>query len=140
MSLMPQPPQQPQLPPTASLPQMPPPAQASPLPPVVTAAVPGETPPGWYTVPDGRVMWWDGNTWGQVAPQYAPQMPQQQIIVQTGQMMPNRMVTYSRNKTSHTFHLIMTVLTFGTWAVFVWGPMILWNSFGPRSRSVTKVG
>jgi hypothetical protein len=67
-------------------------------------------------------------------------MPQQQIIVQTGQMMPNRMVTYSRNETSHTFHLIMTVLTGGLWAVVVWGPMILWNSFGPRSRSVTKIG
>jgi hypothetical protein len=134
MSLMPQPPQQP-LPQTISLPQTPPPTQAAYLPPVVTAAVPGETPPAWYTVPDGRVMWWDGNTWGQVA----PQAPQQQIIVQTGQM-PNRMVTYSRNKTSHTFHLIMTILTGGLWAVFVWGPMILWNSLGPRSRSVTKVG
>jgi hypothetical protein len=134
MSLTPQPPEQPRLPQTVSLPQFPQPAQASPLPPVVTAAVPGVTPPAWYTVPDGRVMWWDGNAWGQVAPQ-----TQQQIIVQTGQMMPRRMVTYSRNRTSHTFHLVMTVLTGGLWAVFVWVPVILWNNFGPRSRTVTKI-
>ena len=137
MSLMPQPPQHPQLPHNAYGSPMPQPPQASYLPPVLSAATPGETPPAWYTVPDGRVMWWDGNSWGQVAQQYAPS---QQLIVQTGQMMPNRMVTYSRNRTSHMFHLMMTVFTGGLWAVLVWGPMILWNRFGPRSRSVTEIG
>jgi hypothetical protein len=127
MSLMPQPPQ------NTPLPQM-----HQSLPPVLSAAVPGETPAAWYTVPDGRVMWWDGNSWGQVAPQHAQQQPQQ-IIIQMGQTMPNRMVTYSRPKTSHTFHLLMTIFTGGLWAVFVWGPMILWNAIGPRDRAVTKI-
>jgi hypothetical protein len=46
-------------------------------------------------------------------------------------------VTKSRKKTSHTFHLLMCLVTCGGWGV-VWFLMWAWNTFGPRKRSVTK--
>lgn len=46
-------------------------------------------------------------------------------------------VSYQRKRTNHTFHLLMTVLTFGFWGLFIWIPMILWNKFGPREKVVT---
>jgi len=46
-------------------------------------------------------------------------------------------VTYERKKTSHGFHLLMSFLTLGMWAVFVWPLVWVWNAFGPRKRTVT---
>lgn len=31
-------------------------------------------------------------------------------------------------KTSHGFHLIMTLLTFGLWGLFVWIPVGIYNA------------
>lgn len=47
-------------------------------------------------------------------------------------------VSKTRKDTSHTFHLILTVCTGGTWGLFVWLPMILWHRYGPRQKTVTR--
>ena len=49
----------------------------------------------------------------------------------------SRFVTRSPKRTSHTFHLIMTLLTAGLWAPFVWLPVTIWNSL-KRDKSVTR--
>jgi hypothetical protein len=51
---------------------------------------------------------------------------------------PRRAVVKSRKKTSHTFHLVMTLLTGGLWAIFVWIPIQIINKWGPRDRSVVR--
>lgn len=43
-------------------------------------------------------------------------------------------VVKTRRDTSHTFHLIMTIITGGAWA-FVWLGMTIWHQFGLRRRS-----
>lgn len=68
-------------------------------------------PAGWYPY-GNQQRWWDGTGWTE---HYAPA---QQVVVQTGK-------TY---KTSHGFHLVMTILTAGLWALFVWLPVGLYNS------------
>lgn len=77
------------------------------------------TPPGWYPDPviPNTLRWWTGEEWSEhVSPmpqQTAPQSPvmyqPQAILVQPG--------TYY--KTSHGFHLIMSIITFGLW-IPVW--------------------
>lgn len=64
-------------------------------------------PAGWYTNPTtGVTQWWDGYQWTHhVAP--AVQQQPQQIIINTG---ANR-----QYKTSHGFHLIMSIITMGLW-------------------------
>jgi hypothetical protein len=52
--------------------------------------------------------------------------------------LPRKSITKQRKQTSHTFHLIMTIITAGVWGVLVWLPMILWHKFGPRKKIVTK--
>lgn len=85
--------------------------------------------PGWY--PDhttGVQRYWNGYSWtNHVAPMVQPVYP------------PRRIVTKQRQETSHTFHLIMTLLTCGLWAVCVWGPITIWHAIGPRKRSVTRM-
>lgn len=49
-----------------------------------------------------------------------------------------RAVSKSRKKTSHLFHLIMTLLTGGLWG-FVWVGIIIWHSVGPRKKTVTRL-
>lgn len=44
-------------------------------------------------------------------------------------------VSKTRKSTSHTFHLIMTIITAGLWGLFVWLPIVLWHKFGPRQRT-----
>jgi hypothetical protein len=44
-------------------------------------------------------------------------------------------VTKSKRHTSHTFHLIMTILTFGLWSL-VWAPMTVGNMV-IKEKSVT---
>lgn len=47
-------------------------------------------------------------------------------------------VTKQRKQTSHTFHLIMTIITVGIWGVLVWLPITLWHKVGPRKKIVTR--
>lgn len=47
-------------------------------------------------------------------------------------------VSKQRKSTSHTFHLVMTLLTCGMWALFVWLPITVWHKLGPRRRMVTR--
>lgn len=49
-----------------------------------------------------------------------------------------RAVTKERKDTSHTFHLLMTLLTCGFWGLLVWLPITMWHSMGPRRKVVTK--
>ncbi len=84
-------------------------------PPYLACADPGVTPAGWYTVADGRELWWDGHQWI-VTPQ--PYLPAQQ---------PTMMVTTVPVQTAHTAHLIATLCTCGLWAPF-WVASIVWNS------------
>ncbi|MEV3855483.1 hypothetical protein AB0J38_14285 [Streptomyces sp. NPDC050095] len=53
--------------------------------------------------------------------------------------VPTMSVTRTKKKTSHTFHLLMTVLTAGVWGLFVWLPMTVWNASGiNKKKSVTR--
>lgn len=63
---------------------------------------------------------------------YYPQPPTQY------QAAPYRGVNKQRKDTNHTFHLLMTLFTCGMWAVFVWLPLTVWHSMGPRRKNVTR--
>jgi len=72
--------------------------------------------PGFY--PDGisaTPRWWDGQKWTDTYLQH----PVTQV-----QPTAQRRVY----KTSHGFHLIMTILTGGLWAIFVWLPIGILNA------------
>lgn len=94
---------------------------ASPQPPVTSAP-----PPGWYPVPGTRPVqrWWDGAAWsGPEYPLHTPTPPQSQppaLIVN-----PDRgpRISETPKRTSHTFHLVMSIITLGLWLP-VWG--IVW--------------
>jgi len=45
-----------------------------------------------------------------------------------------RAVIKARKGTSHTFHLIMTLLTAGMWGLVVWFPLTIWHRIGPREK------
>lgn len=47
---------------------------------------------------------------------------------------PHRTTFKVRKRTSHTFHLIMSILTFGLWALCVWWPLTWWHAMGPRKK------
>jgi hypothetical protein len=83
--------------------------------------------PGWYQTDSQIERWWDGTAWGQ----------QVRPVAQPPQRAPRKAVTYSPKRTSHTFHLIMTLLTAGLWGLFVWLPITVINSMR-RERSVTR--
>lgn len=71
--------------------------------------------PGWYDDGAGRQRWWDGNAWTHhyadqrplQAPAYAiqPQYAPQPVVVNAGKVY----------KTSHGFHLLMSIITLGLW-------------------------
>lgn len=90
----------------------PPPRRADPLP---TA--------GWYANGPGLERWWTGSEWGQ----------QVRAVGQVA--VVRRAVTNQPIRTSHTFHLLMTVFTCGLWLP-VWGCMAILNRLG-RRRVVT---
>jgi hypothetical protein len=46
-------------------------------------------------------------------------------------------VTRYRKSTSHTFHLLMTLITCGLWLP-VWAIVSMWHAFGPRDKAVTQ--
>lgn len=89
-------------------------------PPYLEKADPGITPAGWYTVGDGRELWWDGHEW-----------------VVTAAMVPHQpqMITRSATPTNHVLHLVLTLVTCGLWAP-VWAVMAIVNSFS-ETRSVS---
>ncbi|MCW2674767.1 MAG: hypothetical protein JWP14_3356 [Frankiales bacterium] len=89
--------------------------------------------PGWYPAPDGQPYerWWAGQEWGDhTRPLQQTQPP--------AAAYPSKMVTYQPVRTSHTFHLIMSLLTCGLWALFVWGPITILNAISKR-RVVTRL-
>lgn len=46
-------------------------------------------------------------------------------------------ITRQPVRTSHTFHLLMTLLTCGLWGIFVWLPITVINSMS-RKKVVTR--
>lgn len=82
---------------------------------------------GWYAAPDGQPYqrWWDGTAW----------TDRTQPLVPVAH--PARSVSRVPVRTSHTFHLIMSFLTLGLWAVFVWLPITIINRMSSR-RVVTR--
>lgn len=84
-------------------------------------------PPGWYRVDSQVERWWDGYRWGE---QFRP-------VAQQPQSQPTRAVTYAPKRTSHTFHLIMTLITGGLWGIFVWLPLTVLHKMS-RERTVTR--
>jgi hypothetical protein len=76
---------------------------------------------GWYPDAQGVQRWWDGQGWTEhVQPQPVPQQYAQPVIVDNGS--DRRFY-----KTSHGFHLIMSIVTLGLWLP-VWGIMAIMNS------------
>ena len=61
---------------------------------------------GWYDDGSGRSRWWDGMQWSDA---FAPvvQVVQPQQVVQV--------VSRKSYKTSHGFHLLMSIVTLGLW-------------------------
>lgn len=59
---------------------------------------------------------------------------QPQIVVQA----PAYAITRQRKNTSHTFHLIMTIITGGMWGIFVWLPLTMWHKMGPKQKVKTR--
>lgn len=92
----------------------------------------GSAPAGWYpSESPGVERWWDGAQWTE---QRRP-LPVQPIAVGYG---PTRMVSKAPKRTSHTFHLIMTIITAGVWGVVVWLPLTILHKF-QHEKTVTKV-
>lgn len=89
---------------------------------------PQGAPPGWYPVLDGRSVqrWWTGYDWS--GPEYpiqvGPTSQQQQMMVVNTDRGPR--ISETERRTSHVFHLIMTIVTFGLWLP-VWGVVWLIN-------------
>ena len=64
--------------------------------------------PGWFPSQPGIERWWDGQQWtGHVRPIHVAQPWQPPRPAD-----PTRLVTKSPKRTSHGFHLLMTLLTF----------------------------
>src|SRR5690348_12521630 len=91
------------------------------------------TPAGWY--PDQQnpqlVRYWDGASWTENRAPAQQSVPQ---VVVSGPMASVAMVPV---QTSHTFHLIMTILTCGLWGLFVWLPMTVINAMR-KKKVVTR--
>lgn len=113
------------------------PANPQPEGPVPSSAA---TPPaGWYLVDPYSERWWNGSGWTEhLRPALVQQQPGQvppQTVILNGPPLHGRMVTTVPVRTSHTFHLLMTVFTCGLWGV-VWLAMILINKLS-RDRHIT---
>ena len=76
------------------------------------------TPAGWYNDGSGRQRYWDGAQWTEhFAPITTWQAPSTQVVVERGKVY----------KTSHGFHLIMSLITLGLW-VPVWVIVGIYNA------------
>jgi hypothetical protein len=100
-------------------------------PPFLAAADPGITPPGWYTVADGRALWWDGDRWVVVPP-----ATQTAVVAVTPAALPAQVTTTLTVRTNHLVHLILTVVTLGLWAP-IWLAVAIRNARA-SSTSVTR--
>ncbi len=98
----------------------------TPNPPFLAAADPGATPAGWYTVADGRILYWTGHQWAVTIPAAVP-----------APAPPTTMVTSVPVQTHHTAHLIATICTCGLWAP-MWLLSAIWNSMR-KERHVTRI-
>lgn len=78
-----------------------------------------QTPAGWYPHPTmaATQQYWDGENW---TANIAPGSPSSQAVVVNAQG--------KAYKTSHGFHLIMSIITLGMWAIFVWLPIGIYNA------------
>jgi len=99
---------------------------------------------GWYLDPGNTALqrYWDGAAWTEhVAPVAAPPatpvpvVPTVQPVVMLNQ--PTQSVTLERRGTNHLFHLVMSILTVGVWAIFVWLPVVIVRNLMPKRRVVT---
>lgn len=74
-------------------------------------------PAGWYADPEmaGTQRDWSGTAWTE---HRAPGVAAAAVVV----------VPTPSYRTNHVFHLIMTLLTVGLWAPFVWLPVGMYNS------------
>jgi hypothetical protein len=84
---------------------------------------------GWYDDGTGRQRWWNGTAW---TDHYADQQRAQQpsyLVAAQPQYVPQQVVVNQRKvyKTSHGFHLIMSIITFGLWLP-VWLIVGLYNA------------
>lgn len=48
----------------------------------------------------------------------------------------NVTTTTTRKQTSHTFHLLLTIMTFGMW-IPVWFFLSIWHHIGPKSKATS---
>ena len=80
----------------------------------------GSAAAGWYDDGQGRQRWWDGVQWtDHLAPTAAAPVVQAQPVYYQ-QPVPYAVVPYRTvYKTSHGFHLIMSIITLGLW-IPVW--------------------
>lgn len=80
--------------------------------------------PGWYDDGTGRQRWFDGNMWTN---HYADQQVQQTYV--QPQYAPQQVVVNQRKnyKTSHAFHLVMSIITLGLWLP-IWLIVGLYNA------------
>lgn len=78
----------------------------------------GGTAAGWYDDGQGRQRWWDGVQW---TDHLAPAAVTPAVQAQPAYFQPPMVVVQQRPmyKTSHGFHLIMSLITFGLW-IPVW--------------------
>lgn len=73
--------------------------------------------PGWYDDGTGRQRWFDGNMWtNHYADQQRATRVQQSAAMQA-QYVPQQVVVNRQKvyKTSHGFHLLMSIFTLGLW-------------------------
>jgi hypothetical protein len=95
-------------------------------------------PAGWYPDEYGVTRFWNGTAWTEhTAPPPPPASPQAPFAQQP-YLGPHTMVTKSRKQTSHTFHLLMTIITFGAWGILVWLPITIYNAMR-HDKQVTRI-
>ncbi len=83
------------------------------------------TPAAWYDDGTGHQRWWDGYQWGIYASQHAQQQQMQPVYMGA----PAAVVVPQRKmyKTSHGFHLVMSIITLGFWLP-VWLVVGIYNA------------
>lgn len=106
--------------------------------------------PGWYDDGAGRQRWWDGQQWTE---HFAPQQAVAQTAIEPRGRLAAEVAAYVRggwrveaqadnyavvatgNRPNHILHLILTLITFGLWAI-VW---IIVSLAGGEKRKTIQV-